>query len=441
MKKPQRPPDWDHLIQQFDRNRLIELVSSGIGPAPGGQYRHWDTLRRIQPPPELTTEEWWLAVKMARRATRRTLPLNDKTGKPFHYTMPEMLLEMLPQIDRYAAGQILLPEPVTNPQTRDRYVINSLIEEAITSSQLEGAISTREVARDMIRSGRTPINRSERMILNNYLAMQHIGEVKAEPLTPALIIGLHRAITEGTLIPAENYLRKPDDGIGVYDNANNELLHCPPHALEIPARMAAMCRFANEGIDGAFLHPVLRAIILHFWLAYDHPFVDGNGRTARALFYWSMLSQGFWLFEYVSISSILRKAPARYGRSFLYTETDENDLTYFVLSQLRVLCRAIDELKSYLGRKMEETRQTTTLLHQSIDLNHRQIALLGHALRHPGMHYTYASHRRSHKVTYQTARTDLLDLVERALLIHRKRGRAFAFEAPRDLRERLTTLR
>jgi Fic family protein len=62
-------------------------------------------------------------------------------------------------------------------------------------------------------------------------------------------------------------------------------------------------------------------------LGYEHPFEDGNGRTARALFYWSMLNQGFWLTEFLTVSKILRKAPAKYARSFLYTEQDSNDLT------------------------------------------------------------------------------------------------------------------
>ena len=62
-------------------------------------------------------------------------------------------------------------------------------------------------------------------------------------------------------------------------------------------------------IAGGFIHPMIRSIILHFWLAYDHPFVDGNGRTARALFYWSMLRHGYWLFEFISISQIILKGP------------------------------------------------------------------------------------------------------------------------------------
>ena len=188
----------------------------------------------------------------------------------------------------------------------------------------------------------------------------------------------------------------------------------------------------------------MRAILLHFWLAYDHPFVDGNGRTARALFYWSAAAQGYWLLEYVSILRILKRAPGKYARAFLYTETDDNDTTYFVLNQLRAIRRAIDALHNYLAGKIREVRETERLLRDSetlrSQLNHRQVVLVNHALKHSGYEYRIEGHRRSHGVTYQTARTDLLNLAEHGLLEQGKAGRVFVFYTPPDLRERLERL-
>jgi Fic family protein len=185
--------------------------------------------------------------------------------------------------------------------------------------------------------------------------------------------------------------------------------------------------FANGENASGFVHPVVRAIILHFWLAYDHPFLDGNGRTARGLFYWSMLSQRYWLFDFVSISHILRKAPSKYAQSFLCTETDDNDLTYFVLYQLKVIRRAISELHKYLTRKIQEVKHTEKLIRESGRFNHRQLALLGHALRHPDATYSIQSHKNSHSVSYQTARTDLLNLGARGYLTQTQIGNAYYF--------------
>ena len=115
--------------------------------------------------------------------------------------------------------------------------------------------------------------------------------------------------------------------------------------------MAAMCSFANDRSSPGFMHPAIQSIILHFWLAYDHPFVDGNGRTARALFYWSMLHYGYWLFEYVSISQTIVRGSVQYGEAFLHTETDDNDLTYFIVYHLDVINRSIAELHRFIENR------------------------------------------------------------------------------------------
>ncbi len=200
-----------------------------------------------------------------------------------------------------------------------------------------------------------------------------------------------------------------------------------------------MCDFANgqhEG-GGGFIHPVVRGILLHFWLAYDHPFLDGNGRTARVLFYWYMRTQKYWLVEYLSISRVIRNAPAKYGKAFLLTETDGGDTTYFLLHQLEVIQQAVDELHIYLNRKVGEVREIEKLIKDSDRLNHRQLALISDASRHPDNVYTYQSHASSHRVTHETARADLLQLQQRGLLERRKAGRRHAFSAVADLSKAL----
>lgn len=434
MPAPQLPELLDEVDLGQRLGRLLE-----ISALPDGEYFHWDDLRHRTPPEDLTHKEWWAGVKFARAHLLKPIPLLDKQGNPFHYGLPDPLLRLLHEIDQQAAGGIQMTEEVTNPLMRDRYVINSLIEESITSSQLEGAATTKEVAKNMIRSGRRPIDRGEQMIMNNFLAMRFIQQHRDQHLTPELVFQLHRLVTDQTLDDPNKAgrFRGSDDNIIVEDGLGN-VLHVPPAAEELPARLEKMCSFANEPpADHIFVHPVVRAVILHFWVGYDHPFVDGNGRTARALFYWSMLRQGYWLAEYISISQILKKAVGQYSRSFAYTETDNNDTTYFLLYHVRVIQRAIRSLQKYLRRKMEQIRRVEGLLRQSADLNYRQLALLSHALKHPGMRYTIQSHRQSHDVAYQTARTDLLDLANRDLLMQRRSGKAYVFTAPNDLGARL----
>jgi Fic family protein len=191
-----------------------------------------------------------------------------------------------------------------------------------------------------------------------------------------------------------------------------------------------------------FIHPVIKAILLHFALAFDHPFVDGNGRTARALFYWSMFSQGYWLMEFISISRIIKQAPAKYGKAFLYTETDENDTTYFIIHQLKVIRKAINELKIFLNKKVQDLKTAEELLKGAENLraklNYRQLALLRHAFKSPGFIYKINEHQQSHGVVYQTARNDLLEMSDKFRLLDKvKEGRRFVFISPQNLIERI----
>lgn len=415
-------------------------------PLPTGRYLHWDELRRRPAPEGLTHPEWWSAVALARQSLFQQLPLLDKHGKPFTFATPSPVAIDLHHIDRDAAGQIRAATDAPLKGDSQRYLISSLIEEAITSSQLEGASTTRKVAAAMLRSGRKPRDLSERMIFNNYQAMEHLRSLRQVTLTPAHVLELHRILTEDTLENPEDAGRyRRDDNVHVVDVRDNTALHVPPVHTELPERMQRLCDFANADESSLpFVHPVLRGILLHFMIGYDHPFADGNGRTARALFYWSMARSGYWLLEYTSISHILRKAPAKYMRAYLHTETDNNDTTYFLLHQLQTIRQAIAALHEYVARKSREQKETEQLLASSPKLrgrfNHRQTALLNHALRNAGEAYRVDAHQRSHAVVHQTARRDLLELEAAGLLEKTKQGNAFVFYAPADLRERLARL-
>ncbi len=439
------PPDALALLQQQSPNELLGLMKHA-SPLPAGKYLHWDELRHRSPPEGLSHERWWLSVWMARRSMHQKLPFADKDGRPFCLGSPEPLLIHLHHIDLDAAGQIRTPESAPIHENRERYLLHSLIEESITSSQLEGASTTRKVAEEMLREKRQPRDRSETMIFNNYQAMEHIRSLRNEKITPERILELHRMLTLDTLDDPNDAGRLRDaDDVNVVDNRDGEILHRPPCHKELPQRLQLLCDFANADTDSSpFIHPVVRAILLHFMIGYDHPFVDGNGRTARALFYWSMARSGYWLMEFLSISQFLRKAPRQYVQAYLHTETDQNDTTYFVLHQLDIIRRSIVALHEYLGRKIGEQKEAESLLIKTgqlrVQLNHRQLALLTHALNHPGETYRVAKHQAVHDVVYQTARADLLGLEELGLLVKLKQGNAFVFYAADNLAERFQIL-
>lgn len=431
------------MVEAARSDRLALLLQHSTPVDSKGRYLHWDQMRNRTPPAPLTHGEWWTATALARQGMARPLPLVGVDGAPFTFANVDRVQQLVHEIDRTASGQILADEVVTNLRASDRYLVSSLVEEAITSSQLEGASTTRKVAKEMLETDRRPRNRSEQMIFNNFTALQLAQDHAGDELSVEAILDIHRVVTEGTLDdPADaGRIQGPDEErIGVYW-VDDTLVHRPPAAELLPDRIRLLCEFANgTGVDG-FIHPVVRAIIVHFWIGYDHPFVDGNGRTARALFYRSMLHSGYWLVQYLTISSILKKAPAKYARSYLHSETDDNDLTYFVIHQLEVIQRSIESLYAYLRRKIAETWEIESMLHGSPHLNHRQLVVVGDALRDPAEPFTVAAQQRRHGVTYESARTDLLGLERLGLFTRQKIGKKYVFRPVTDLSDRLRHLR
>lgn len=452
MQLPVAPPNFDALLQDtvaLGPAMLGRIFSAFTEVDEQGRYLHWDKLRHLPAPEGFSSEQWWLGIKMARRKSFQSIPLQDKRGMAFCYCLPAIVQKELHWLDCHASGSIQADAAITDPQMRNTYLIRSLIEEAISSSQLEGASTTQDVAKEMIRQGRAPRNKSEQMIFNNYQAMRFIRDCKNDPLTPSLVFELQRLLTRDTLDDETQAgrFRGADEAIKVVDNISHVVLHEPPPAHQLPARMQALCNFANadptqSSNPNIFLHPVIKAIALHFMLSYDHPFCDGNGRTARALFYWAMARQGYWLTEFISISRIIKKSPAQYGRAYLHTETDDNDLTYFIIYQLDVVHNAIAELHNFLRKKVRDINEAEQMLMQNSRLkdrlNFRQLTLLRHALKHPRFAYVIEEHQHSHGISYDVARKDLLFMADELKLLSKtKDGKRYLFVVPEDLEQRI----
>ena len=451
MKTPVPPPyRLDELRERViaslanaDDERHLFVLRALAGGLDDPEYRPWEYYFRAEPVPDgLMREEWWYAVRTARASTARPTPFIMTDGTRLTFNLPDRFLRLNEEITAQARGQVELPAEVATQGVRDRYLINSLYEEAITSSQMEGASTTRRDAKKMLREKKDPRTRSERMILNNFLALEFVRDHLGEELTPEFICEVHRIVTDGTLDEAEDagrLQRQGEERIRIYGSEGDEqLLHVPPPAEELPERLQRLCDFATGVGEYAsqYVPPLVRALVVHFMMGYDHYFVDGNGRTARVIAQWVMLREGFFLMDFVPVSRLLHKAPAQYARSFLEVEQDEGDLTYFLIWHAEVMCRAIRELHEYLARKSKEMGQMKHLLRRT-ELNNRQIGVIEEALKDSAFTVTAAAHADRYRVTLQTAHVDLRGLEDGGYLMRVKRGRSFEWYPVPDLQHRV----
>ena len=285
MRLPQQPPDWMSHFRSGKSETFRLLVQSQVESfvrSANDRYLHWDKLRFQRLPEGVPSELAWAAVQMSRRPQRQELPVQTFAGQRLAYWLPPQHLEWVSTIDQQAGGFIGSRRAESLPDDNEHYLFNSLMEEAIASSQLEGACTTREIGKELLRTGRQPRNDAEKMIRNNYRAILEIRELKKEKLTPALLCHLQGGLTDGTLKnpDAAGRFRHPDEPINVADVMTGDVIYTPPPAETVEDRIREVCEFANVR-SSPFMHPVVKAMALHFSIGFIHPFVDGNGRTAR----------------------------------------------------------------------------------------------------------------------------------------------------------------
>ena len=430
MRFPKKAPSWERLIEtvkSIDLGKIVpELALRPESALRQDGYLHWDELRRRPEPDGLTHEQWWAFIAVARFKDRVAIDgFEDKEGHAFWFSRLPEIDEATHRLDREDTKRALV-DALGDLAFREDYKLSQLVEEAINSSVLEGAkLTTRAKARQMLREGRRPASKSEQMIRNNYVAMQRLLELRDTKLTTDLLLELHATLVEDTLDnpEAEGRFRTDADAVNVEHHETGDVWYTPPPESELASRMSALLAFANEQNTGTFIHPLVRAMILHFWVGYLHPFVDGNGRMARALFYWKMLQQGYDFAQYLSISGPIDRSPMKYYMAFAHSETDNANMTYFLLHQLTVLRQATDDLVEQIKGRAERLKNLNEALTEVDALNHRQQAVIDHLVRNPFPGVTIKGHAASHAVSNLTARKDLTQLVEHGLLRSVRAGR------------------
>lgn len=385
------------------------------------EYRYWDKIKYYNPKSLKKREqinyaaEVWGLIKTKRYYGKRNYSLGtEKHPLPFNFNINNHLSQKLHHLDfNFGAG--IQKEKLLSELDKQKYLNNAIMEESIFSSMIEGATTTRVKAKDMLRKDKKPKNKSEQMILNNYKTIRFISEHKGDEISLEKLFEIHKLVTENTLEKKNVGVFRDHNEIHVMNEITGEIVHTPPSHKELNTLMNSFCEFFNTEGTKNFIHPIAKASILHFLIGYIHPFVDGNGRTARAIFYWYLLKNGYWLTEYMSISRVIMKTKIQYEKAYLYTEIDEMDVTYFIHYQVKVLIQAFEDLKSYVAKKKKEENKLSKYLKVK-NINERQAQILFWLEEDENRFFSVKEIEKIYSITNQTARTDLEELVKKGYL-------------------------
>lgn len=407
----ERPP---HISKKDLFSAMLHQPSVHIGDMIdkiNETFEYWDSIKYKKCPTGCTPQQLWTFVKAARRINN--IKVWDKYD--VRLSLTNSMQKMCHQFDMYWGGS-WGNNSIIDTNNKEQYLISSLMEEAIYSSQMEGAATTRKVAKEMLRKKMTPRDKSQQMIHNNYQTIQYIVEHKDEPLSEELLLQIHRLMTDNTMQNLEDAGRfRNNNDVVVENGITHETVHTPPSYKDIPQFIKDLCVFFNDENPRQFIHPIIRGIVIHFMISFVHPFVDGNGRTARAMFFWYMLREGYWLTEYLSISRVIAKSKKAYEKAFLYTEADGMDIGYFVAYNLRVLEQSFQQLQNYIKRKQEEKKAASLFLRMG-NFNERQAQIIKLFADDPNTLVTIKDLEVRFGVSPTTAKTDIIGLLEKNIV-------------------------
>lgn len=411
MRKIEKAPDWfkDELYNKatdLRKNHNFDELISHIND----QYMYWDKVKYQKTLPPIAPEVLWTLVKL-----NRINSIKVNFGKEtFKFNLTNTIQKGLHEFDLHIGGN-LASKSVIPENDKKKYLVSSIMEEAIASSQIEGAVTSRKKAKDMLRKNISPKNKSEQMIVNNYRTIKHIVTIQDEQINFDNFFEIHRLVTAQTLDDSNDVGRfRLNDEINVVDVVDGEIVYSPPNFTKIPNLIEELFAFFNKNDESQFIHPIIKGCIIHFMIGYIHPFVDGNGRTARALFYWYLLKNGYWLTEYLSISRLIAKSKNQYAQAYIYSETDNNDLTYFIQYKIKTMQLAYNSLKEYIERKIKEKKLLNNF-NRIRGINERQAQIMKW-VNEEDLMLSVKEIENRFSISNQTARTDLSGLVKKGYL-------------------------
>ena len=373
-----------------------------------------DIIHRL--PVSMPISSFWPELQMARREKSQALPLFSAEGKPFWWVLTQSISSQSEAVISLARRELVFEGAEYEEAFRE-----AVLDEAAYSSIIEGAFTTKLEAREFIDNGRSPKNKSEQMVKNNYEALTYVLEHIDEPITEQTVFGIYALITKGTLaadVPTDAYRSQPV----FVQSGRGEIVHTGPEAEKVPGMMTALLDFINN----SELPPLLKACIAHFYFVYVHPFVDGNGRTARALSFMMLLQAGYDFFRYFSISGVIAGERAKYYKAIKDVEDDDFDMTYFIDYYTGMLARAVKAMEEQLVNKVALAQTLEGL--RAAGMSSRVVDGAEWILSGPNRSVTIKAWQKKFGVVLETARQDLFKLEKAGIVKRRLVKRQYEFE-------------
>ena len=211
------------------------------------------------------------------------------------------------------------------------YGIKAAEDEIIATSAIESIDFSRDSVRNILK-GMAPNDEQENRILGIKKGLEFIADtsnkINEENLFKLYMMSAGDFVSEDDKLIEGNLYRH--DTVYV---VGEDVAHSGVDFRKVPEFMKLLIDFINAEDD---IDDLIKATIIHFYIAYIHPYFDGNGRTARLVHLWFLIQKGYQSALFIPFSSQIEKSRKAYYDAFTAVEENKKlsgkiDVTPFVL--------------------------------------------------------------------------------------------------------------
>lgn len=291
------------------------------------------------------------------------------------FTITNKILTNIGKIE--AAKEIIEAAPLV-PAYEAKFREEAIVRTVHHGTHIEGnPLEAKEVEKVLAGQEISARDRDIQEILNYREVLKYIEANKDEPITEKLLLEIHRLTTK-KILPTGQSGQYRKTQVRVTNIKTGETSYLPPAPAEIADKVRSLLFWLNH-TRADEIHPVLKAAAVHYYLSATHPFVDGNGRTARALATLVLFKEGYDIKKFFSLEEYFDRDSASYYLALQKTSNQpkpffERDLTSWIEYFTQGLAIELSQIREKVQRLSVDLKMKSKM--GQVPLNERQLKLV-----------------------------------------------------------------
>ena len=266
--------------------------------------------------------------------------------------------------------------------------------------------------------------KSKLEVINHLKVLKYIGRnYNKIPINKTTILKIHKDIVRNTLYESKNEGRYRDVQVFVGDSITREVMYMPPSEKEVPKLMRELIEWINKKIKEKDIDPILIAGITHYQFVHIHPFVDGNGRTARVLCTLVLYKTGYEFRRLFNISEYYEQNRRKYYDAIQSVRKNDMNMTEWLEYFTDGLKFSMNQVKERVLKLSISTRRGE--IKEKIYLTNRQQEIIEFLNKNEKI--TTGVISNMFKITRQAALKEISKLVKLDIVKLKGKGRGACY--------------